>query len=158
MKSTKYLLPFFICLIALALCISCDHEHGPHTHTHDGEGAGHTHAPGERGDGHSHYDDKADRPPFTYLTMNGEFHLNPGDSMSQNDPRNPGRLLLETSDEKGSVTKMTFFDHTDIDKKLAECGYHFIGSRPDPHYYPEQSKTSIWDVFEKVEDFSGDCM
>ncbi|MEM1321276.1 MAG: hypothetical protein AAGG75_13555 [Bacteroidota bacterium] len=171
MKSTKHLLQSFICIITLALCISCGHEHGPDTHTHDSEEASHSHshdskdashshshAPGERGDGHSHYNDnKAERPPFTYLTMNGEFHLNPGDSMSQNDPRNPGRLILETSDEKGSVTKMTFFDHTDIEKKLAECGYQFIGSRPDPHYYPEQSKTSIWDVFEKVEDFSGDC-
>ncbi|MEO1626253.1 MAG: hypothetical protein AAFV25_13945 [Bacteroidota bacterium] len=158
MKSVKYLLLSSICLLSLALCISCGHEHGPDTHTHDSDGATHTHAPGERGDGHSHYDDNsADRPPFTYLTMNGEFHLNPGDSMSQNDPRNPGRLILETSDEKGSLTRMTFFDHSDLQKKLAECGYHFIGSRPDPHYYPEQSKTSIWDVFEKVEDFSGDC-
>lgn len=158
MKSVKYLLLSSICLLSLALCISCGHEHGPDTHTHDSDGTTHTHAPGERGDGHSHYDDNsADRPPFTYLTMNGEFHLNPGDSMSQNDPRNPGRLILATSDEKGSLTRMTFFDHSDLQKKLAECGYHFIGSRPDPHYYPEQSKTSIWDVFEKVEDFSGDC-
>lgn len=157
MKSTNHLLQSLICIAILALCIGCGHEHGPDTHTHDSNDVGHTHAPGERGDGHSHYGSAGDRPPFTYLTMNGEFHLNPGDSMSQNDPRNPGRLILETSAEKGSLTKMTFFDHTDLEKKLAECGYHFIGSRPDPHYYPEQSKTSIWDVFEKVEDFSGDC-
>ena len=52
--------------------------------------------------------------------MKGEFDLNPGDSLSQNDPRNPGRL--------------------------------------DPHYYPKESKTSIWNVFKKVKDFSGDCI
>jgi len=140
------------------LFMSCGHKHGPDTHTHDSDEAGHTHAPGERGDGHSHYGDHGERPPFTYLTMNGEFHLNPGDSMSQNDPRNPGRLKMTTTDEAGSITKMAFYDHTDLDKQLAECGYEFIGSRPDPHYYPKQSKTSIWDVFKKVEDISGDCM
>lgn len=141
--------------------ISCGHEHGPGTHTHgpEGEEAAHTHGPDERGDGHSHYNaNEATPPPFTYLAMNGEFHLNPGDSLSQNDPRNPSRLELTTSDEAGSITKMVFYAHDDMNKKLAECGYEFIGSRPDPHYYPKESKTSIWDVFKKVEDFSGDCM
>ncbi len=181
MKSTPFLLSCLLFLSALALSIGCGQgpsadTHTPastgesHTHTHESGNENHTHtpapgtgshshshAPGERGDGHSHYHDAVERPPFTYLTMNGEFHLNPGDSMSQNDPRNPGRLILTTSSDKGSLTKMTFFDHSDVEKQLAECGYHFIGSRPDPHYYPEQSKTSIWDVFEKVEDFSGDC-
>ena len=149
MKSRNHLFQCLVCAITLALCIGCGHEHGPHTHTH---------GPSERGDGHSHYRSDGDRPPFTYLAMNGEFHLNPGDSMSQNDPRNPGRLILKTSAEKGSLTRMTFFDHSDLQKQLAACGYHFIGSRPDPHYYPERSKTSIWDVFEQVEEFSGDCI
>ncbi|MEM7572747.1 MAG: hypothetical protein AAF433_07595 [Bacteroidota bacterium] len=159
MKSINHLLLALFFLASPMLFLACGgHEHGPDTHTHDSEEVGHTHAAGERGDGHSHYHSHDDRPPFTYLSMNGEFHLNPGDSLSQKDPRNPGRLILETSDENGSLTKMTFFDHDDLSLKLAECGYHFIGSRPDPHYYPEQSKTSIWDVFEKVEDFSGDCM
>lgn len=140
--------------------VSCGHEHGPDTHTHgpDGETVAHTHGPDERGDGHSHYSTDVKTPPFTYLSMNGEFHLNPGDSLSQNDPRNPSRLELTTSDEAGSITKMVFYDHDDMNKQLAACGYEFIGSRPDPHYYPEKSKTSIWDVFKKVEDFSGDCM
>ncbi len=147
----------FILAAAVTLMCSCGHEHGPDTHTHDGEEA-HTHAPGDRGDGHSHYDEDAKVPAFTYLRMNGEFHLNPGDTMSQDDERNPGRLSLTTSEEKGSLTKMTFYDHYDLNKKLAECGYEYIGSRPDPHYFPKESKTSIWDIFKKVKDFEGDCI
>ncbi|MBU2997964.1 hypothetical protein KO500_16095 [Cellulophaga baltica] len=150
---------FSLCLITV-LFINCGHKNDPDKHTHNSEDTGHvhTHAFDERGDGHSHYDTNNDKPPFTYLRMNGEFHLNPGDSLSQNDPRNPGRLKLTTSDKAGSITKMVFYDHNDLDKKLAECGYEFIGSRPDPHFYPKKSKTSIWDVFKKVKDFSGDCI
>ncbi len=148
---------FTLSLCALLCGYGChSHEHGEgHSHDHSHGTDGHTHAPGERGDGHSHYEKSGS--PFTYLSMNGEFHLNPGDSMSQNDPRNPGRLLLATSKEKGTSTRMTFFGHSDTEKMLAECGYEFIGSRPDPHYYPAESKTSIWDVFMKKEDYAGDC-
>ena len=153
-------IPYCTLAMLFTNCGGHGHEHGDHTHDHShthGTEEAHTHGPDERGDGHSHYDPKAEKPAFTYLTMNGDFHLNPEDSMSQNDPRNPARLTLETSEEKGSVTKMTFYDHNDISLKLAECGYEFIGSRPDPHYYPNETKTSIWDVFKKVKDFSGDC-
>ncbi len=153
-----FLYPALITLSALFA--GCGHEHSPDTHTHgpDGEEIPHAHGPDERGDGHSHYTATTENPAFTYLAMNGEFHLNPGDSLTQNDSRNPSRLQLTTDEEAGSLTKMVFYAHDDMDKKLAECGYEFIGSRPDPHYFPEQSKTSIWDVFKKVEDYSGDCM
>lgn len=123
---------------------------GPHTH----DESTHSHAHG--GDGHTHASPDGS-PAFSYLAMKGEFKMNPNDSITQNDPRNPSRLVLETSDEKGSPTRMSFYSHDDTQQKLAECGYEFIGSRPDPHYYPEQSKTSIWDVFKKVEDYEGDC-
>jgi hypothetical protein len=160
-------IPYLILAIITTIFMSCRHEHGPDTHTHgpdththdaEAEETSHTHNAEDRGDGHSHYDEQTEHLPFTYLAMNGEFHLNPGDSISQNDPRNPSRLKLTTTDEPGSITKMQFYDHDDISKKLAECGYEYIGSRPDPHYYPKESKTSIWDVFKKVKDFSGDCM
>ncbi|TXB60543.1 hypothetical protein [Phaeodactylibacter luteus] len=128
------------------------HEHGPDTHTH--EQGGHSHSHG--GDGHSHPTPDG-RPAYTYLAMNGDFQMNPNDSLTQNDPRNPSRLVLETSEEAGSLTRMAFYSHNDMEQKLAECGYEFIGSRPDPYYYPQKSKTSIWDVFRKVEDFEGDC-
>ena len=155
---------FFILLLSLNILIlfSCGHEHGPNTHTHgpaDGQiSDSHSHSSDERGDGHSHMNNKAENTPFSYMAMNGEFHLNPGDSISQNDPRNPSRLEFTTSDEPGSITKMVFYYHDDNNKKWADCGYEFIGSLPDPHYYPEISKTSIWDIFKKVEDYSGDCM
>jgi hypothetical protein len=138
---------------------SCGHEHGSGTHTHgptDNEKE-HKHKTDGRGDAHDHYQNDKKHPPFSYLAMDGEFHLNPGDSISQNDPRNPGRIKLKTSQDAGTLTKMIFYDHDDINKKLAECGYEFIGSRPDPHYYPERSKTSIWDIFKKVKDISGNC-
>ncbi len=141
----------------LTLFISCGHEHGPNTHTHGSSEKENTHHAENRGDGHRHEQNKEMDLPFSYLSMDGEFHLNPGDSISQNDPRNPGRIKLVTSQDAGTITKMTFYDHDDINKKLAECGYEFIGSRPDPHYYPDRSKTSIWDIFKKVKAFSGDC-
>ncbi len=135
-----------------------------HSHTHDGDDHSHSHS--HNGDDHSHSHSSGDghthatpdgRPAYTYLAMNGEFQMNPNDSMTQNDPRNPSRLVLKTSDEAGTLTRMAFYDHDDMEKKLAECGYEFIGSRPDPHYYPGKSKTSIWDIFKKVEDYDGNC-
>lgn len=158
-NSTIRILTLFVSCAVFTVFMSCGHEHGPDTHTHgpDGKEITHTHSPDDK-DGHSHYESDTTRPAFTYLTMNGEFHLNPGDSMSQNDVRNPGRLEMTTSDKAGSITTIVFYDHDNMNKKIAECGYEFIGSRPDPHYYPEKSKTSIWDVFKKVKDFGGDCM
>jgi hypothetical protein len=131
------------------------HEHHDHSHAHGSEEHSHGHPHGS-GDGHSHANPDGS-PAFSYLAMNGEFRMNPNDSMTQNDPRNPSRLVLKTSEEAGSVSRMAFYSHDDMEAKLAECGYEFIGSRPDPHYYPEESKTSIWDIFRKVEDFEGDC-
>lgn len=94
---------------------------------------------------------------FSYLKMNGDFVLNSEDSVSINDPRNLSKISLFTSDKAGTLTEITFFDYSDVNKKLAKCGYQFIGSRPDPFYYPAKSKTSIWDVFVKVKDYEGDC-
>ncbi|MDO4762831.1 MAG: hypothetical protein Q4A00_00390 [Flavobacteriaceae bacterium] len=94
---------------------------------------------------------------FAYLAMNGEFKIDPNDKQTVNDPRNPSRLVLFTSEEKGTNTTMEFYHHSDEKKLLAKCAYQYIGSRPDPHYFPAASKTSIWDIFEKVEDIEGDC-
>ena len=96
---------------------------------------------------------------FSYLTMNGEFRIDPNDRLTANDKRNPSRILLSTSTQPGTLTKMTFFDHNDEKKLIAECGFQYIGSRPDPHFFPNTSKTSIWDIFEKVEDYVGsECL
>ncbi|MDO4762840.1 MAG: hypothetical protein Q4A00_00435 [Flavobacteriaceae bacterium] len=93
---------------------------------------------------------------FTYLTMDGEFIMDPKDPYTVNDSRNPSKIILSTSEEPNSLTKMSFFHHLDERQEIASCGFQYIGSRPDPKYFPE-SKTSIWDIFEKVEDYSGDC-
>jgi len=152
MKNNLYSILYFfvvgILIFSTTMCKTDNHTHGDHSHSHDDMGHSHSHG----GKAHTHA-----APSFTFLKMNGEFHMNPNDSMTQNDPRNPSKLILSTTTEAGSLTRMTFFDHNDMDMKLAECGYEFIGSRPDPHYYPKESKTSIWDVFELKENFDGDC-
>lgn len=137
----------FLTIIIIS-CAPNDKGRSGHSHTHDDQAHSHSHG----GDGHTHA-----APSFTFLKMNGEFRMNPNDSLTQNDPRNPSKLVLSTTTEAGSLTRMTFYDHNDMEMKIAECGYEFIGSKPDPHYYPEQSKTSIWDVFEKKTDYDGDC-
>lgn len=94
---------------------------------------------------------------FSYLAMNGEFKMASKNAETINDKRNPSIILLSTSQKAGTLTKMTFFHHSNENEKLAECGYQYVGSRPDPYYFPNISKSSIWDIFEKVEDYSGKC-
>lgn len=150
----KYLLGLFI---IISIAVGCKHSHDhPHPHPHD-----HDH-PHDHPHPHPHEDGKDGKKmkakqQFTYLTMNGEFIMSPGDEKTENDPRNPSRLIMSTSSEAGTLTKIKFYDHKDVNKMLANCGYQFIGSKPDPHYFPSKSKTSIWDIFEKVENYEGDC-
>lgn len=94
---------------------------------------------------------------FSYLRMNGDFVMDKTDSMTINDIRNPSRIVLNTTTEKGSITRMIFYSHYDNNEVEADCGYQFDSSRPDPYYFPNTSKTSIWDVFKKVVDYSGNC-
>lgn len=94
---------------------------------------------------------------FTYLTMNGEFQMDTKDLQTINDIRNPSRIILSTPTEKGTTTTMSFFNHFDSNKLEAKCEYQYISSRPDPYYFPNTSKTSIWDIFEKVESLVGNC-
>ncbi len=147
--------------VAASLAISCqnaetknqpkeehDHTHGEagHGHEHDTEEA-HMHG-GEHG--HTH------EMVFSFLRMDGEFQMDPVKENVRNDPRNPSRIVLETTEEAGTLTRMAFYKHNDPSALWAEGGYEFIGSRPDPHYYPDESKTSIWDVFELKKGYEGD--
>ncbi len=147
--------PIFALLLTLGLvgagCQSAadDHAHGPDTHTHDTGAAAADHG----GPGHTH----ADGPAFTYLKMDGDFEMDPELAATRDDPRNPSRIRLATSSEAGSGTRMAFYAHDDPDQLVADCGYQFVGSRPDPHYFPAESKTSIWDVFERTEAYDGAC-
>lgn len=144
------LLALAVAVLPLAGCQASDAD-APHTHA-DGTPA-HTHDGAAAGPGHTH----ADEPRFTYLTMNGEFEMDPVLAATRDDPRNPSRLRLATSDEDGTATRMAFYAHDDPNRLVADCGYQFVGSRPDPHYFPAESKTSIWDVFEQTEAFEGAC-
>lgn len=121
-----------------------DHVHGPDTHTHEGATASHTHE-----GGYTH--------AFTYLGMNGEFEMDPEQAATRNDPRNPSRIRLATTEEAGTGTRMAFYAHDNPDQLVADCGYQYAGSQPDPYYFPDESKTSIWDVFEQTETYEGDC-
>ena len=151
MTSPRTVLLALLVALPLAGCEqdAGDHVHGPDTHTHDGATAAADHGP----PGHTH----ADAPAFAYLGMNGDFEMDPVQTATRDDPRNPSRIRLATTDEAGSTTRMAFYAHDDPDRLVADCGYQYVGSRPDPHYFPAESKTSIWDVFERTEAFEGDC-
>lgn len=140
--------PLALCLLAFAGCQTPDGDHGhadgTADHTHDGPDAGHTH---EGGAAHA----------FSYLGMDGEFEMDPVTASTQDDPRNPSRIRLATSEEAGSKTRMAFYAHDDESRLVADCGYQYVGSFPDPHYFPAESKSSIWDAFERTDSYDGDC-
>ena len=133
-------------LFPLAACGSdTEHVHGPGGHTHDDPAAAeHTH------EGGAHH-------AFAYLGMDGEYEMDPQQAATREDPRNPSRIRLVTTDEAGTPTRIAFYAHSDPDRLVADCAYQYAGSRPDPHYFPAESKTSIWDVFEQTEAYEGDC-
>jgi len=130
------------------------HSHGTEGHTHDHGTEGHSHG----GEDHKHDDDHghSHEKVFSFLRMDGEFKMDPVDKSVRNDPRNPSRIVLETSEEAGTLTRMAFYKHHRPSELWAEGGYQYISSQPDPHYYPDESKTSIWDVFELKEPRQGD--
>ena len=99
----------------------------------------------------------AEAPVFTYLSMDGEFEMDPVHRPTRADPRNPSRLRLSTTADAGTATRMAFYAHDDPNRLVADCGYQFAGSRPDPHYFPAESKTSIWDVFTQTTAYGGAC-
>jgi hypothetical protein len=137
---------------ALLVLAGCGEPEASTTHSHDG-GVPHTHDVAQTAAEHGH----THAATVSYLTMNGEFEMDPVKASTRNDARNPSRVRLATSEEAGSVTRMAFYAHDDADRMVADCGYQFVGSRPDPHYFPAQSKSSIWDAFEQVEAYEGAC-
>ncbi|HCF29665.1 MAG TPA: hypothetical protein DEV81_21230 [Cyanobacteria bacterium UBA11049] len=77
-----------------------------------------------------------------YLGVDGAFTIDTKE-ISATDPRNPKRIVFE---------KMEFFSfYQDLEGNTAlaeKCRYVYKGAAGDPFYYPKQSKTSIWDLFE----------
>lgn len=147
-----------IIAISATACIglSCQNKSvQSHNHQQEASGHGHMHHNGQEhshGDNHGHTHEKV----FSFLRMNGEFKMDPVDESVRKDARNPSRIVLETSEKAGTLTSMTFYRHNDSTAVWAYGGYEYIGSRPDPHYYPEASKTSIWDIFELKEEYKGE--
>lgn len=83
-----------------------------------------------------------------YLGVDGTFTIDTKE-VSATDPRNPKRVVLQKME--------TFSFYKDLNGRTpmaANCHYTYKGAAGDPFYYPKQSKTSIWDLFELV---SGDA-
>ena len=138
--------------IAALVLVGCGDPDAPTTHSHDG-GAPHTHDVGQTAAEHGH----THAATISYLNMNGEFEMDPVKASTRDDVRNPSRVRLATTEDAGSLTRMAFYAHDNSDQLVADCGYQFAGSRPDPHYFPAESKSSIWDTFEQVEAYEGAC-
>lgn len=76
-----------------------------------------------------------------FLGVDGEFTSDPLALECADDPRNPGRVVLE------KMEKMSFYADRDGTMALAEdCRYEYVTHEGDPHYFPE-TLTSVWLVF-----------
>ena len=77
-----------------------------------------------------------------YLGVDGAFTIDTKD-ISASDPRNPKRVVFQ------GMELFSFYKDIDGKTPLAQnCRYVYKGAAGDPFYYPHQSKTSIWDLFE----------
>ncbi len=76
-----------------------------------------------------------------YLGVDGAFTSDPLALECADDPRNPGRVVLE------KMEKMSFYEDRDGTKVLAEgCMYEYGSYEADPHYFDE-FPTSVWLLF-----------
>lgn len=83
-----------------------------------------------------------------YLGVDGAFTIDTKE-ISATDSRNPKRVVFQ------QMEFFSFYKDYDGNTPLAKnCRYVYKGAAGDPFYYPEQSKTSIWDLFELA---SGDA-
>ena len=83
-----------------------------------------------------------------YLGVDGAFTIDTKD-ISATDLRNPKRVVFQ------QMEFFSFYQDYDGNTPIAKnCQYIYKGAAGDPFYYPKQSKTSIWDLFELA---SGDA-
>lgn len=76
-----------------------------------------------------------------YRGVDGVFTSDPLAVDCPEDPRNPGRVVLE------KMEKISFYEDREGTLPLAEgCTYEYVGFEGDPHYFPE-TPTSVWLVF-----------
>ncbi|MBL9100599.1 MAG: hypothetical protein JNL82_06565 [Myxococcales bacterium] len=77
-----------------------------------------------------------------YRGVDGPFTSDPLAAECPDDPRNPGRVVLD------KMETMSFYEDREGTLPLAEsCRYKYVGHEGDPHYFPE-TLTSVWLVFE----------
>jgi len=100
--------------------------------------------------------------PRRFFTVHGDFRLmaEGEDDVSVDDPRNPGRVLLQTpgSGVSYATTVMSFTEHGSADRFTArDCHYDYTGSLPDPHYFPQGYLSSVWDLFTLLPDEPSAC-
>lgn len=78
-----------------------------------------------------------------HLGVHGTFVVDATVPDTVNDARNPGRVTFQ------EMRTFSFFKNADGTMPLATgCTYAYRGAKGDPFYYPNTSKTSIWDLFE----------
>jgi hypothetical protein len=95
-------------------------------------------------------------PEFSYLNVNGTFIIDTADYDTVADPRNPVKMEFTTTDESHSESRFVFYTHNNDQKVWADCSYQYVGSQPDPYYFPHY-KTSIWDLFEMTSQNLANC-
>jgi hypothetical protein len=79
-----------------------------------------------------------------YLGIDGIFNIDTAE-ISASDPRNPRRIVFK------KMEFFSFYEDSSGQRPIAQnCRYVYKGAAGDPYYYPKQSKTSIWDLFELV--------
>lgn len=86
-----------------------------------------------------------------YLANHGTFLLDDHDETSFSDDRNPLLIIADTDETPNSEAIFYFFfsldpSHPDYERNAEDCRYQYVGSRPDPFYFP-RSKGSVWDLF-----------
>lgn len=107
---------------------------------------------------HAHGEEMAALP---YLANHGTFLLDDHDEISFDDARNPLLIIADTDESPNSEAIFYFFfsldpSHPDYERNAEDCRYQYVGSRPDPFYYP-RSKGSVWDLFELTHVQSEEC-
>lgn len=97
-----------------------------------------------------------------YLTNHGAFLLDDHELDSFNDQRNPKLIISDTDEETNSQSIFYLIfslspNDTDYGLNAENCKYQYVGSKPDPYYFP-QSKRSIWDLFKLEPSQLDECL
>ena len=91
-----------------------------------------------------------------YLVANGTWVLDDSEQ-SFSDPRNPRRMVLETTEAPGSPSTFSFYADVAGAIPIAEgCIYQYNRSQPDSYRFPER-KEAVWVMFDLAPDSPAAC-